>query len=597
MKYIKNISIFILWLFLTTGCNDDFLDLAPKDELSGATQFATYNNVKLYAWGFYDFFQAYGGKSSGNMIWNDADSDMLQVGSGNVGRDYTWQTYNVPSESEIYSDGFANIRKINLMLDNIDNSDMTSEDIAHWRGVGLFFRAQEYFKLLSYYGGVTWLEHTLTDTDTDILFGPRDTRDLVADNILRDLLEAVETVKETGDGPNTINANVVRALLSRFGLFEGTWRKYHAMDSPEKFLNASLAASQVLVNNFPTLHSNYDQVFNSDDLGSRNGILLYKHYVIDILTHNMNTNNRSTNNKFDITRKGIDKFLYKDGKTIWDTSSAYYDANSDKDYYSEFRNRDTRMLIITPPPYQVNGNGSVDQWTHITDENGQHAEYFAVLENLTGGFPYKTLPDLNWAGRATGGVPNFQQLAPTQTGSGYRLWKIYNEHNERVSSADINDAPIFRMGEVMLNHAEVTFELGQFDQAVADATISKLRARGGVAPLNITALSVDPTRDPSVDPVLWEIRRERAIELMADGFRREDLRRWKKMDYATDVKLGRWIKQTDYSKNINIQNNAAEGYVQLISGQAPVFSEHYYLFPLPSKELVLNPNLEQNPNW
>ena len=82
-----------------------------------------------------------------------------------------------------------------------------------------------------------------------------------------------------------------------------------------------------------------------------------------------------------------------------------------------------------------------------------------------------------------------------------------------------------------------------FNQGIADATINKLRERGEVAPMvvaNIDA-SFDPTRDSEIDPILWEIRRERGIELMGEGFRREDLRRWKKMDYAAEPKLGRWI--------------------------------------------------------
>ena len=155
------------------------------------------------------------------------------------------------------------------------------------------------------------------------------------------------------------------------------------------------------------------------------------------------------------------------------------------------------------------------------------------------------------------------------------------------------------MGEIFLIYAEAKFELGQFTQADADATINKLRARGDVAPLDVAAITSDwdPMRDPSVDPVLWEIRRERAIELMGDGFRREDLRRWKKMDYATEVKLGRWVNQSDYNVTLPIQNGAASGYVQLIPATPPAFPEHYYLFPLPSDELLINPNLEQNPGW
>lgn len=594
MKYLKHISILVFGCFLIIACdNEEFLNTAPKDELSEATIFSTYNNVKAYSWSFYGFLEGYQ-RSVTWAAFRDLDSDMLQNGGSSTSRPYLSQNMTVPTSSGVWTVTYANIRRVNIMLDNIEDSDMTEAEIAHWRSVGLFFRAHEYFRLLSTYGGVPWLENEVLDTDTDILFAARDTRDLVADNILRDLLEAIDNINEDGDGPNTINADVVRAFLSRFSLFEGTWRKYHALGDHEKFLNACITASENLTSKYPNLHPNYDQVYNSDDLEGVAGILLYKSYVVDELTHWMSTDTRSTNNKLDITRKGIDKFLTKNGLPISNAGNTQFQG--DTDFYAEFRDRDDRLLIVTPPPYKVNGNGS-QNWTHTGDLADQ--EYFDVLTNITTGFPFKALPDKNWSNRVTGEVPNFDKLVPTQTGNGYRFWKIWNDHNNAVSSADVNDAPLFRMGEVYLNYAEAAFEMGQFNQAIADVTISPLRARGGVAPMNVAAIdaSFDPMRDAGVDPVLWEIRRERAVELLGDGFRREDLRRWKKMEYATEVKLGRWIRQADYSANISIQGSAPEGYVQLIAATPPAFLEHYYLFPLPSDELVLNPQLEQNSIW
>ena len=523
----------------------------------------------------------------------DRDGDLIENGYVTNGQSYLWGKEEIPSSSSDWNGPYQNIRRVNLMLDNLENSDMSEVDIAHWRGVGLFFRAHEYFKLLQMYGGVPWVENAIDDTDLDILYGPRDTRDLVSGNILRDLEEAIDNIKPEGDGYNTVNADAARALMSRFGLFEGTWRKYHNLGDYEKYLTASIDASTTLMINYPGLIPVYDHVFNSEDLTGKPGIILYKHYIQDVVHHWASTNQRSTNQKDDVTRKGIDMFLCQDGQTIW--NSPLYQGNLDP--YAEFRDRDTRILVMTPPPYKVNGDGTVDKWTHTGDPADQ--EWFTKLEEVTGGFPNKYLPDMNWSGRATGQVPNFAGLTPTQTATGYRFWKYYNDISFRISSKDFNDCPIFRMGEVLVNHAEATFEMGIFNQGVADATINKLRERGEVAPMILADIdaSFDPTSDPAIDPVLWEIRRERGIELMGEGFRREDLRRWKKMDYAAEPKLGRWIKQSDYTKYIPIQNDASEGFVQLVTGTPPVFQDHYYLFPIPSDQIVLNPKIEQNPGW
>jgi starch-binding outer membrane protein, SusD/RagB family len=167
-----------------------------------------------------------------------------------------------------------------------------------------------------------------------------------------------------------------------------------------------------------------------------------------------------------------------------------------------------------------------------------------------------------------------------------------------VSFKDPNDCPIFRMGEVLLNYAEAKFEVGEFDQSIADATINKLRARGHVAPLVVTNIAEDPTRDADVDPVLWEIRRERSVELIAEGFGRAyDIRRWKKLvEYGADEKVGRWIKRSDYGNRIPVVGGGTEGYIKIF-GEPLGVPEHYYLDPLPLDQLVLNPSLVQNPGW
>lgn len=92
-----------------------------------------------------------------------------------------------------------------------------------------------------------------------------------------------------------------------------------------------------------------------------------------------------------------------------------------------------------------------------------------------------------------------------------------------------SDKPIFKVEEAILNYAEAACELGQFDQAAADISINRLRKRAGVADMEVAKIdaSFDPNRDKGnnphwsgempdyeVEPLLWEIRRERIVELM-----------------------------------------------------------------------------------
>lgn len=97
---------------------------------------------------------------------------------------------------------------------------MTDADKEHWRSVGYFFRAYYYSELIARFGDVPWVDRVLGDSDKEIAYGPRTPRKEVADHVLNDLIYAEEHIKEEGDGENTINVHVVRALLSRFCLLK-----------------------------------------------------------------------------------------------------------------------------------------------------------------------------------------------------------------------------------------------------------------------------------------------------------------------------------------------------------------------------------------
>ncbi|WP_286752017.1 MULTISPECIES: RagB/SusD family nutrient uptake outer membrane protein [Sphingobacterium] len=592
MKVITiKIYAVIATLFLAS-CNRDFLDIQPKDQLTVPSTFTTYENIRTYAWQFYNALPAY----DQGVLNSELNSDLMLNSTANSESNWIWNRMVVPASSGDWSDPYKNIRTVNIMLDNLDKSSLSEADKKHWQAVGYFFRSLNYINLLNKYGGVPLVLKELTDQDTEILYGPRNTRDEVSQHILTELLWAEQNIKPEGDGPNTINVHVVRALLSRFGLREGTWRKYHGMQDGEKYLNASVKASESLMLKFPTIHPIYDEVFNSLSLATVQGIILYKSYEDNQVMHTLCYLPRTSSGRWDLTKKMADMYLMRDGQTRW--TSPEFDG--DKNPYDEFRNRDRRMYFTTPPPYRVQVNHPSFTWTHTGDP--KHREYIDLMNQLSDA-NHKRFPMTNWEGLVLRGMPHFQDFQEGQpftvSYTGYQFYKFTNWFLF-VQGRDITDCPIFRIEEVMLNYAEAKFELGQLNQDIVDRTINLLRKRGAVATLKIDAIPSDPTRDMTVSPLLWEVRRERAVELIGEGFRFDDLRRWKKMDYTSEVKLGRYIaKGTDVPANnaIRIQNGATAGYIDYF-GKPPVpFSEYYYLYPIPSDQIVLNPQLVQNPGW
>ena len=320
----------------------------------------------------------------------------------------------------------------------------------------------------------------------------------------------------------------------------------------------------------------------------------------------------------------VEMYLCSDGKTIW--NSPKYDG--DKTMYDEFRNRDRRLLLqVVPPYFAVNGlnmdftpNGTKNSTKYGAAVNVD--EYADLLKQILPSNTSKRLPVFNWSGTMNWTSPNVNGpgQAPMGSRSGYFMWRHYNlwDENSNMASTNYCDKPIFYIEEVLLNYAEAMYETNQFDQSVANATINKLRKRVAVDDMVVSEIdeNFDPKRDKTVDPVLWEIRRERMVELMGEGFGFQDVRRWKKADwYINRDQMGVYIKKADYTNasgasvpawnNLNLVDRdfnavTGEGYLKRFINpvkEGKGWQEHYYLFPIPLNDLSLNKSLEQNDGW
>ncbi|MCD7937909.1 MAG: RagB/SusD family nutrient uptake outer membrane protein, partial [Tannerellaceae bacterium] len=568
---------------------------------------------QTYAWGLYSTFGGFRtGTSSeaGNYTTkhneSECDTDNFNKSQSGEQSKYKYQLKTEPSTDPDYTNAYTFIRRVNIMLQNVDGASMSEVEKEHWKAVGLFFRAFRYYDLITRYGDVIWVDQVIGDSDTELYTAKRTPRDEIAKNMLDDLLWAEAHIKEEGEGNNTVNVHVVRAVISRFGLFEGTWRKYHGLADAELYLNASITASEKLMDSFPSVMSNYDDLYNSEDLpvGVTTGVILARKYskTVTDAAHSIGRVVRTSAWYYDLTKNAVESYLCTDGKPVG--SSTVYEG--DENMYLEFRNRDRRLYYTVMPPYKINITGPAgtsmndDQWEHTGDPLDR--EYIDMMETITTP-ERKYLPARNFAGYLTCMSPHFRNFPNGQgfivSELGYYYWKYYNRYEDDMAlRASIQNYPVFRMGEILVNYAEAMFEMGKFDQSVANKTINKLRDRVGIPHLNLAEVDAafDPVRDQTVDPVLWEIRRERRVELMGDGFRFNDLKRWKKGHYVDEQALGVKVKNSDYDNSLTLLDGAAEGNV-VFFGKPAGWLEKYYLEPIPIQEQILNPNLGQNPGW
>ena len=141
---------------------------------------------------------------------------------------------------------------------------------------------------------------------------------------------------------------------------------------------------------------------------------------------------------------------------------------------------------------------------------------------------------------------------------------------------NVTGYPVLRYSEVLLNWIEAKAELadlgeGSVSQADIDLSINAIRNRPiaseakklGVtktAAMNLASLNADPSRDATVSPLLWEIRRERRMEFAFEFSRIIDLRRWGKLEYMDtdarpDLLMGTWVNfQSDLPKELKAEN-------------------------------------------
>ena len=120
-----------------------------------------------------------------------------------------------------------------------------------------------------------------------------------------------------------------------------------------------------------------------------------------------------------------------------------------------------------------------------------------------------------------------------------------------------NSVPVIRYAEILLNYAEAKEELDTFTDEDWSNTIGALRARAGIT----GGLTSKPTvADPYLqenyfpeisDPTLLEIRRERSIELAWEGFRFDDLMRWKKGELLEQQWTGMYVPSLNTPMDLN----------------------------------------------
>ena len=553
----KMLKLFLLAAVASglVSCSKDFLNRGSKVVFSDENFWTSEGNVKSYCWEFYNLFTGYGTGTNGDFYFTTFTDDQ-------AARSMDLFPTTAPASNSHWD--YTYIRKANLLLERVpDMSVLSSEAAAHYLGIARFFRAFEYANLVRHFGDVPYINEYLDQSNLDAIYAPRTPRAVVVDSIMADLQFAAANVrsmarnKSLGD-LNMVSQEVVWAYMGRVALYEGTYAKYVTGDEGRAVALLQIAreaSGKIIGSNSFTLTPVYKDLYSSLDLGNNPEVLLYKSYVSGILTHSVIGYTNSSTMMSGLTRDAVDSFLCSDGLPI--SLSGMY-----------------------------GGNGNISQLLANRD--------LRLVQSVAGELAYI-------------GNPNEKGFTSS---TGYVITKFNNPSlgaSEVLAPNNPTDAPIFWLAEVLLNYAEASAELGVLTQSDLDATLNLLRARGGVAPLMLASVPNDPLRDSDVPPLLWEIRRERRCELIMDGFREWDIRRWGKLSYLDPsvkpaIFQGAYIGLSgDYFPDGLSQS--AEGYILPYGDDVSrnVQIPRNYLDAIPTGELTLyqlrGVPFTQNPGW
>ena len=589
--------LIILALALTTGLTacEDWLDKKPLDKISQYDYFKDATALELFSNPFYNNLLAKEPfkEQSDQLVQYNLSNEMIGGNKRTVpstGGGWTW----------------TDLRRMNTLLAMAAEYCEDPAAVTKYSAITRFFRAFFYFDKVKRFGDVPWYDKELGSADPE-LYKARDSRELVLTNMIKDIDDAVNSggLSEKAT-PYRVNKWTALALKARFCLYEGTYRKYHGINLEghdyKYYLDLAAETAKQIMDESPyklfkteNPATDYVTLFTKEDADEGEYMLAIKNDAGLQIFHNATGYAvMVTQGRPGLTRKLVNAYLMKDGKKFTDQPGW-----QEMTFLEETKDRDPRMAqSVRTPGYTRIGSTTVEA------------------------------PDISVAN------------------TGYQLVKFVQARPPEGDRGDKStcDMPVFRFTEVLLNYAEAKAEAGTLTQDDLDISINKIRERAGMPDLKLTTANANPDWYLSSEEygypnvtgankgVILEIRRERAIELLEEGFRYNDLMRWKagycidqpitgiyfpgpgEYDLSGDGKAdvilypkgsakpsaGEGVQVYELDKDIYLTGEKSnKGYMFYHKTvERTKFNEgRDYLYPIPSTERELNPNLEQNPGW
>lgn len=622
---MKKYIVIALAALSLTSC-DDFLDRKPLDFGNEDSYFQSPEDLMLSVNAFYEYLPK-NKELWGGLYTEDVVSDN-QASAGAQNLFYKGDKMTVKMGKNSSEWNFENLRAINFFINKaearLESGALTGniENINQYLGEGYFFRAFDYFRLLRKYGDAPIITEMLPDDlSTLAAASKRSPRNEVVRFILKDLDHAIELMKESEPASGRVYRDVAQAFKARVALYEATWEKYHAgtcfvpgnskwvgnkvwpdfkfeAGSAEAeinfFLDEAIKAAEAAADKHP-LCDDYISMFNNweSEFASDHEVIFARYYKSGILAHSCSSYLKGGGG-CNPTRAMVNTYLMTSGLPI------YADPNylGDEESYFEFQNRDERLTSsVRPCGNQIEAKQDPETGKWYNDTIYYHR-------------------------------PNILNSGNEKATTGYELEKwVSHDRIQATQYLNTSAVPLIRSAECRLVYMEAYYERHGSLNDKAKKYWKELRKRAGVdedftKTINATDLEKENdlaiwSHGKKIDVTLYNIRRERRCELMSEGQRLDDLKRWRSLDNMVNYQpegMNLWDKQWEmYGNSIKdsgaVSNSGVSKYIRPLQISATskaydgyTFPKPHYLEPIPITEFTLTGGLGttllyQNPGW
>ncbi|MCH5227829.1 MAG: RagB/SusD family nutrient uptake outer membrane protein [Muribaculaceae bacterium] len=560
--------------FLLSSCES--MDMTPPAQASSESWYSDETELKMAVNEFY-ILGYWKDPLESSEQWTDNFTYRQQnrnPGSNGTVLDGTlngqqWEVYN------LWQQDYKLIARANTFLNRCGKAEgtMTAEKYYGYVGEALFCRACKYAELVCYYGDVPYLNGTETISEATQL--TRRPKEEIIPLVYDDFDHAIEYLPISyGNGATHFTKGAALAMKARFALYFGDYEL------------AAKAAKECIDLGVYSLEPDYGKLFLQSTRENPEKVFV----IPRSLSNNVVLDQWFVNNGLPRNAGG-----YGSDNPSWDLFASYLctdglpiDESPLFDPRNPFKNRDPRCTMT------------------IVEFGTEHC-----------GFEYNPRPDvLQVLNYTTGQMQSNQDNRAVNTYASYNglIWKkgidiSWTENGKQVD----RDYIIMRYADVLLMYAEAKIELGEIDSSVVDA-INKVRARAYGVEASATAL-YPAVQSGSQEEMRKAVRIERRMELANENLRYMDLIRWKLASKALNgynyinlqpdellanvVKKDLWFwgmtPQIDEDGLADFSALYNAGLIGL--GARRIFPDRQYLWPIPTHELELCPNLTNNPGY